>query len=116
MKFLQNNYKFIISLCIVAIVIHWFVTVFQPGIIQETKSLKNKIDSLNNEIHQVEENQKKLDTILSNYVSIINALESEVNGLEGQKTIIKEIHHEKINRARTFDGKQIDSFFSNRYK
>jgi predicted PurR-regulated permease PerM len=116
MKFIQNNYKLIIGICVLAILIHWFITVIQPGVIQQTKELTNKIDSLNNEIKKVEENQKRLDTTLLNYINVINELQTEVSNLEGKKTIIKEIHHEKINRSKSFDNKQIDSFFTDRYK
>ena len=45
----------------------------------------------------------------------IKIVDNNINQLDAQKTIIKEIYHEKINSISNYNDAQIDSFFTDRY-
>jgi hypothetical protein len=62
---------------------------------KEQELLDDKIDDLNKEIIEVD---------------------NGIDKIKNQKTIVKEIYHEKINRVSNFTEPELDSFFSDRYK
>ena len=74
-----------------------------------------KIDSLNNNIKVLEEEQKKLDSNINTFNTEITELDKGIDRIKNQKETIKEIYHETINNVDHFDTTQIDHFFSNRY-
>lgn len=105
----------VIIICVLLAAVKLF-EIFSPDIeIKPTKELIDKIDSLNSAIRGVEAHQSKLDSAIIQFSTEIDSLQNEIDTIETKKIIIKQIYHEKINRAATFDSKQIDSFFSNRY-
>jgi vacuolar-type H+-ATPase subunit I/STV1 len=75
----------------------------------------NKIDSLNHNIDSLTKQNKKLDSAIANYTNQIDTLDSNINKIKNQKTIIKEIYHETITNVDNYNGSQLDSFFSKRY-
>ena len=74
-----------------------------------------KIDSLNNLITKLEEQQKHLDSNIVNYNNRILSLDSSIDQIRKEKTTIKEIYHEKIINVDNFSNTQIDKFFTERY-
>lgn len=110
----MNNWKVIIFMVILVLIIFLIPKYFSP-IIDNQKQTFDKIDSLNNIIKDIQSHQLKLDSSINNFNSMIDEVDSSIKNIKGQKTIIKEIYHEKINSVSSYTNKQIDSFFSGRY-
>jgi hypothetical protein len=66
-------------------------------------------------IKGIELEQKKLDSNIASYNQKIDEVDNHIDKIKGQKTIVKEIYHEKINSVDKLTNPGIDSFFSNRY-
>jgi hypothetical protein len=76
---------------------------------------KAKIDSLNTLIEEIHKDQLKLDSTIEGYNQKIDEVDDHIGKIKGQKTIVKEIYHEKINNVDKLSNPQLDSFFSDRY-
>ena len=82
---------------------------------------KQQLDSLNvlvKQLHEdnVELEQKKLDSNITSYNQKIDEVDNHIDKIKGQKTIVKEIYHEKINSVDKLTVRELDSFFTDRYK
>ena len=67
------------------------------------------------DIKEIYKEQQKLDSAIEEYNEKIDAVDNHIDKIKGQKTIVKEIYHEEINRAGNYTEPQLDSFFSARY-
>jgi len=110
----MNNWKFFIIISLLIVIFYFGVDLFRPVMI-DNKDTKKKIDSLNMIIFNMQKEQLKLDSIIKNFNEEMDSVDSKVKNIKGQKTIIREIYHEKINSVNSYDAQQIDSFFSDRY-
>jgi len=110
----MNNWKFIVSMIVLIIIIYLAADFFKP-IVNNSKETKDKIDSLNNVIMVIKEHQIKLDSTIKIFSDGINNVDSSIKKIKGQKTIINQIYYEKSNSASSFNNRQIDSFFTDRY-
>lgn len=81
-----------------------------------TVDQKQKIDSLNILINKMNEENKNLEYKIDEFQSQIIDIDNNIDKIKGQKTIIKEIYHEKINNVDKLSISELDSFFANRYK
>lgn len=113
-NFLVKNYKAIISGLFGVFILYYLVFFLTPKIKMADEE-KNKLDSLNHMIQQIQLDQKKLDSNISGFNLKINEIDFNIEKLKGEKTIIREIYHEKINSIDKFTNPQLDSFFANRY-
>jgi hypothetical protein len=77
---------------------------------------KAKIDSLNVLILEMNKNQQILDDKIDGINEEIVEVDNDINKIKGQKTVVKEIYHEKINRVDNLTEPELDEFFSDRYK
>jgi peptidoglycan hydrolase CwlO-like protein len=113
-QLILKNYKTIIKVLAGLFLIYWIVFVLTPktGMNADEKA---KIDSLNLIIKDIYKEQQKLDSNIEGYNKKIDAVDNDINSIKGQKTIVKEIYHEEINRAGNYTEPQLDSFFSARY-
>jgi wobble nucleotide-excising tRNase len=114
-KFLIKNYKTIIKILIGLIILYWVIFFLTPKIQMSSES-KSKIDSINNSIKTIEVIQKKMDSNIVQYNKEILNVDKKISDIKIEKTIIKEIYHEKIISIDNFNDIQIDSFFANRYQ
>lgn len=114
MKISSSTWIVILLLIIVLLGVLMAKKYFSP-IVDASKETFKKIDSLNSIIKDMENHQKKLDTTINIFNNQINNVDNNVNKIKNQKTVIKEIYHEKINNVTTYDRNQVDSFFSERY-
>jgi len=112
--FLVKNYKTILSGLFGIFILYYLVFFLTPKI-RMAEEEKNKLDSLNQMIKQIQLNQKKLDSNILGFNLKINEIDLNIEKLKGEKTIIREIYHEKINSIDKFTNPQLDSFFANRY-
>jgi len=114
LNFLKNNYITILTGLGGLFLFYWVVFVLTPKVGMSTGE-KSKIDSLNTTIKEIYKEQQKLDSNILNYNQKIDEVDNHINKIKGQKTIVKEIYHEEINRAGNYTEPQLDSFFSARY-
>lgn len=110
----MNNWKFIVGMIALIIIVYLSADFFRP-LIDNGKQYKNKIDSLDKAIVLIQEHQIKLDSAIEMFNNEIDSVDINIKNIKGQKIIIKEIYHEKNNNVSSFNNRQIDSFFSNRY-
>lgn len=104
----------ILLLVIGSVIVYWLFFVLSPNVEMSAES-KAKIDSLNNNIKKYEEENKKIDSVITQYHDEIEKVNNNITRIKQEKTIVKEIYHEKIISIDTFNRTQIDEFFSNRY-
>ena len=76
---------------------------------------KQQLDSLNVLVKQLHNDNVELEKEIDEYNQKIDEVDNHIDKIKGQKTIVKEIYHEKINSVDKLTNPGIDSFFSNRY-
>jgi hypothetical protein len=113
-EFIIKNFKTIVFLIFGVFIFYWLMFVLTPSIKMSTES-QAKIDSLNRNIMRYEEENKKIDSVISMYYVEISKIDNAIDSIKRQKTIIKEFYHEKIISIDTFSRAQIDDFFTKRY-
>lgn len=77
---------------------------------------KEKLQSIETKIKDIDEHQKQLNKDIVDFGKQVSEIEDKISEVENQKTIIKEIYHEKINNVSKYSDKQLDSFFTERYR
>lgn len=113
-NFLVKNYKAILSGLFGLFILYYLVFFLTPKI-KISEDQKNKLDSLNRMIVEIQKEQKKLDSNIIGFNLKINEIDLNIDKLKGEKTIIREIYHEKINSIDNYTNPQLDSFFAERY-
>jgi hypothetical protein len=113
-NFLIKNYKTILSGVFGVYILYYLVFFLTPRI-KMADEQKQKLESLNNMVQEIEKKQKKLDSNISNFNIKITEIDFNIDKLKGEKTIIREIYHEKISGIDKYSNPQLDSFFANRY-
>jgi hypothetical protein len=76
---------------------------------------KAAIDSLTKANTVLMERQKQLDNDIKAYEAEVEKVDSAIHTIKEKTTIVKEFHHEIIERVNHYDAAQIDSFFKVRY-
>jgi len=112
LNFIKGNYKSILAGIFGLFILYWMIFVLTPI----TRMSEQKIDYLNIIIKDMYKEQQKLDSSIIVYNKKIDEIDNSIHKIKGQKTIIKEIYHEEINRVDSYTDNDIDSFFANRYK
>lgn len=89
----------------------------------ETNSIKTdvagyyqKIDSLQNEIDSVENQNKILDAHIDNVDNEINKVEGDITNVNKNITIIKNQTHEKVSAVNDYTIHDLLKFFADRYE
>jgi chromosome segregation ATPase len=114
-NFLKNNFKNILFFLIGIIVL--YLTVYFATPKPEMSELdKYKLEQLDKDIELLIENQKKLDSKISEYKEEISKIDSALVGVKNEKTIIKEYYKDKSDEIIGMKRSQIDSLFHKRYK
>jgi len=111
----MKNFKTLFFIFIGLFIVYWLIFVLTPKTRISTEN-QNKIDSLNILIINIQKSQKNLNIKLDSINLDINKVDKDINNIKTQKTIIREIYHEKIINAINFTETELDSFFTNRYK
>jgi len=105
-------FKLVILLGIIYVI--WFL--LKPS--ASTKidnSYKKDIDSLSKVIENVEKKQEILYQEIKNLNDDILQTDVKISNIKQQKTIVKQIYHEKINAVDTYNDTELDSIFAKRY-
>lgn len=114
LNFLKSHYMTLVKLAFGIFILYYLIFFLTPRV-QMAVDEKAKIDSLNNLIEEIHKDQQKLDSAIEGYNQKIDEVDNHIGKIKGQKTIVKEIYHEKINNVDKLSNPQLDSFFSNRY-
>lgn len=77
---------------------------------------KRQLDSLNVVIKQLHDDNLLLESKIDNFEMQIQEVDFNIDRIKGEKTIIKEIYHEKISNVDKLTVPELDSFFTERYK
>lgn len=113
-NFLKSNYKTMIKIVFGLVIIYYLIFFLTPNV-RMAASQKQQLDSLNVVIKQLHEDNQKLEEDINNFNEQIKEIDSHIGKIKGQKTIVKEIYHEKINRVDKLTVPELDSFFTDRY-
>ena len=112
---LLNKYKKQIAYIIVGLFLLYgiiWITTRKPQIPAEYKAA---IDSLTKANAALAAQQKQLDSTITVYEGEVKEIDFQIDNIKEKTTIVKEFHHEVIERVNHYDNKQIDSFFKVRY-
>jgi len=104
-----------ISYAIIGLVVLYgviWITTRKPQMLTEYKAA---IDSLTKANTVLMERQKQLDNDIKAYEAEVEKVDSAIHTIKEKTTIVKEFHHEIIERVNHYDAAQIDSFFKVRY-
>ena len=112
--FIVKNYKSILKVLLGIFALYWVLFILTPSMQMSAKE-KATIDSLNLVIKDIYKEQLKLDSSIELSNKKIDSVDTDISKIKGQKTVVKEIYHEEINRAGNYTEPQLDSFFSARY-
>ena len=85
----------------------------QDDIIKENTA---KIDSLRGVISDLQVNQAKYDSAVTDLKSSLVSIETEINDNETKIKDLKKKYNEKINSISGYSTQQLEEFLSNRYK
>jgi cell division protein FtsB len=108
----DSIFKLVILLAIIYVI--WFL--LKPS--ASTKidnTYKKDIDSLTKVIENVEKKQEILYQEIKNLNDDILQTDVKISNIKQQKTIVKQIYHEKINAVDTYNDTELDSIFAKRY-
>lgn len=112
--FLKLNYKTIIKVVFGLFLLYYIIFFLTPRV-QMSANQKQQLDSLNVVIKQLHEDNLKLEDKISDFNEQINEVDNHIDKIKGQKTIVKEIYHEKISNVDKLTVRELDSFFTDRY-
>jgi cell division protein FtsB len=113
-KFILTNYKTAIKIVFALFLLYWILYILTPNIKMSADS-KEKIDALNTQIDSLEAGQKRLDENIKVFNQEIIKVDKKISNIKQEKTIIKEIYHEKITDVDNYTDDELDSFFAKRY-
>lgn len=112
--FTVENWKLLVKLVVGLFLLYWILFIFTPNIMVDADS-RGKLDLLNESINRIESKQDSLQKKINGFNEEVKKIDDKIGEIKGQKTIIKEIYHEKIGAVSNYSDKQLDSFFSARY-
>ena len=112
---LKANYKTILKVIFGLFILYYIIFFLTPRV-QMAADQKQQLDSLNVVIKQLHEDNLKLENKISDFNSEIDKVDESIGKIKNQKTIVKEIYHEKISNVDKLSSPEVDSFFANRYK
>jgi len=114
-SFLIKEFKTIFLFFFCLFITYWLIFVLTPKL-DIFIDYKSKVDSLDALIIDIQKSQNLLNNKLDSINEDISNVDKDLDNIKEQKTIIREIYHEKINDVVNFSQPEIDSFFTNRYK
>ena len=115
LNFLKTHYKRIVKVIFGLFILYYLIFFLTPKVKMSVEQ-KQQIDSLNVLIKNLHEDNLRLENKISDFNQEIENIDINIKGIKGQKTIVKEIYHEKISNVDKLSISELDSFFANRYK
>ena len=115
LNFVTENYKTIVKVCFGLFILYYLIFFLTPNVKMSSEQVQ-KLDSLNVSIKKIESHNQYLEGRISDFNAQMNSVDGKIQNIKGQKTIIKEYYHEKINNVDKLTDAELDSFFTNRYQ
>lgn len=115
LNFLKKNYMTIFKVGFGLFILYYLIFFLTPKV-SMSEYEKQQIDSLNVLIKQLHQDNLELEKEIDEYNDKIDKVDVNIKNIKGQKTIVKEIYHEKINSVDKLTVRELDSFFTDRYK
>jgi peptidoglycan hydrolase CwlO-like protein len=112
--FILNNYKTIIKVGVALFLLYWVIFILTPNV-KMSADAKAKIEALDSHIDSLQSEQKKLEEGINIFNKEVLNIDKKISNIKQEKTIIKEIYHEKINSVDNYSIDELDSFFAERY-
>ena len=114
-NFLKSNFKTILLGLFSLFVLYYLIFFLTPNVKMSVEQ-KQQLDSLTTLVNNLHQDNLKLENKISNFNQEIIEVDRNISNIKSQKTIIKEIYHEKISNVDKLTIPELDSFFANRYK
>lgn len=114
-NFLKQNFMTILKVLFGLFVLYYLIYFLTPKVNMSVDQ-KKQLDSLNVLVKQLHEDNVELEKEINEYDKKIDELDNHIDKIKGQKTVVKEIYHEKINSVDKLTVRELDSFFTDRYK
>lgn len=114
LNFIKSNYRSIIKVALGIFILYYLIFFLTPNV-KMAAGQKQQLDSLNMVIKQLHEDNLKLEGKISEFNEEIKEVDASIGKIKGQKTIVKEIYHEKISNVDKLTVRELDSFFTDRY-
>lgn len=99
---------------LISVIVFWSLKFLSPTI-TSMETYKTKIDSIQNNIKNLQQEQSLIDYNVSRIKDEIYDVEDKIEGVKTEKVIIKEYYEKQINNIDKYTDAQLDSFFSERY-
>lgn len=115
LEFAIKNYKTIVKVCFGLFILYYIIYFLTPNMKMSAEQVQ-KLDSLNVSIQKIESQNEYFEGRITDFNAQINQVDKNIQNIKGQKTIIKEYYHEKINNVDKLTDAELDSFFTNRYQ
>lgn len=117
MKFIEKIKPYIkpASYAILALIFLYIIAVLATRKPQIPIEYKQTLDSLTKANAILQQKQIKLDSAISTYETEVEQIDVQIDNIKEKTTIVKEYHHEVIERVNHYDASEIDSFFKARY-
>jgi peptidoglycan hydrolase CwlO-like protein len=114
-KFITKNYKIILSILIgLSILSYGFFKLSSGSTMSETD--RQKLDSLTNFVNDIKKDQDKLETKVDEVTKEVEKIDENISKIKTNKLKTGKKYHEEITRVDKYSERELDSFFSNRYK
>ena len=113
-NFLKVNFGSILKVLFGLFILYYLIYFLTPNVKMAVEQ-KNKIDSLNIVLEQLHDDNLLLENKIDNFELQVQEVDYNIDRIKGEKTIIREIYHEKINNVDKLSIPELDSFFSKRY-
>lgn len=114
LNLIKSNYEKILKFIFGLFILYYLIFFLTPRV-QMAADQKQQLDSLNKVINQLHEDNLKLENKISDFNNQIEEVDHSIGKIKSQKTIIKEIYHEKITNVDKLTSREVDSFFTDRY-
>ena len=111
-KFISNYYQIILAI-LLGLSILYFV---QPTTGTMSDVDRAKLDSLTNIVNQMNKEQDSLENKVEDINKEVVKIDENISNIKSNKSKIGKKYHEEINRVDRYSERELDSFFSNRYK
>jgi uncharacterized protein YlxW (UPF0749 family) len=111
-KFISNYYQIILAI-LLGLSILYFV---QPTTGTMSDVDRAKLDSLTNIVNQMNKEQDILENKVEGINKEVVKIDENISNIKANKSKIGKKYHEEINRVDRYSERELDSFFSNRYK
>ena len=105
----------ILSIIVGIFLLYWIIFVLTPLNTMNSDD-KVKIEMLNNKIDSLSKTQIILEQEVQNINKEVETIDKNISKIKTDKDKTGKKYHEKITRVDKYSERELDSFFSNRYK